>query len=282
MFPGNMPVAVAELLTKKIPSNFLKPMLSTLTKLYANPHKHIVPIFGYALDEVKGGYEGALITKRMRESLKDAALSPLERIVACLDIAKGLQHMHALGLVHLDVSPDNVMTDGTGLARSWCLIDFGVSRPLTMAIGNDHQSMSVFVGKRKYACPTFKQNLRVSFATDVFSFGVSALVVLSGASNFEDREELISETKLDSRQISAWARNPALFARLRKLIENCCATTPADRMSLAPVVDAVLDSLRAGPTHSETVVRGCLLLPVSVIMFSMTRSVPYADFLTVG
>jgi serine/threonine protein kinase len=142
--------------------------------------------------------------------------------------------------------------------------------------------MSVFVGKRKYACPTFKQNLRVSFATDVFSFGVSALVVLSGASNFEDREKLISETKLDSRQISAWARNPALFARLRKLIENCCASNPADRMSLAPVVDAVLDSLRAGPTHSETVVRGCLLLPVSVIMFSMTRSVPYADFLTVG
>ena len=44
-----------------------------------------------------------------------------------LQMAEALQHLHALGIAHMDVKPDNIFTTGAGAYK---LGDFGLARPL--------------------------------------------------------------------------------------------------------------------------------------------------------
>ena len=46
----------------------------------------------------------------------------------CMQVAKALQHMHARGVVHGDVKPDNIFTAADSTFK---LGDFGLARPLS-------------------------------------------------------------------------------------------------------------------------------------------------------
>ena len=110
-----------------------------------------------------------------------------------LDIARqvlaGLSEIHAQGIVHRDLSPDNILVradrDGRLLAK---IIDLGIAK----RIAAESQSMTgtgLFVGKLKYCSPEQAGALPAGESldgrSDLYSFGVVLYEMLAGKPPFE-------------------------------------------------------------------------------------------------
>ncbi|WP_285599988.1 diguanylate cyclase [Kineosporia sp. NBRC 101731] len=106
---------------------------------------------------------------------------PAERVVALvLDVIEPLAAVHARGLVHRDLKPQNVMVLPDGQAR---LIDFG----LTAREGEDEESETpVAVGTLAYSAPEQSGMLKrpVDNRSDLYSLGVIMFEALSGVLPF--------------------------------------------------------------------------------------------------
>lgn len=115
----------------------------------------------------------------LSDVLKIVDASP-EALVALLRrLASGLQAAHALGAIHRDISPDNILLGGGDLARAK-IIDFGIAKDLdpgTATIVGDG-----FAGKLGYVAPEQLGDFdrRLGPWTDVYSLALVILAVAAG------------------------------------------------------------------------------------------------------
>lgn len=100
------------------------------------------------------------------------------------DVLKGLHAAHEatdaqgrpLGVVHRDVSPQNVLVGIDGVAR---LADFGIAKVMR---SRDRTQTGVVKGKRAYMPPEQLRGLPLTRQADIFSAGAVLAEVLSGLS----------------------------------------------------------------------------------------------------
>ena len=78
----------------------------------------------YLLMEYVEGDTLATLAKKRGKPFVEEELQPIIK-----DIATSLEHIHEHGLLHRDVSPDNIMIDHFGKVK---LIDFGATRQYAM------------------------------------------------------------------------------------------------------------------------------------------------------
>ncbi|HEX2890244.1 protein kinase domain-containing protein [Vineibacter terrae] len=146
-------------------------------------------------------------------------------------VADGLAAAHAQGVIHRDLSPDNVILPG-GRIDAAKLIDFGIAKQTESSkatvIGND------FAGKYSYAAPEQLglQGGEVGPRADVYSLGLVLAAAASGA-------PLNMGNALPS-AVAARMRVPdlgALPAELRAEITSMLQPDPSDRpQSMAELV----------------------------------------------
>lgn len=103
----------------------------------------------------------------------------------------GLDHLHSMGLIHRDISPENIMLSqdhhGKLLVK---VIDFGIAKSL--AEGESGQGLTqtgMFLGKLKYASPEqagfLKENESLDPRSDLYSFGILMYEMLAGRAPFQ-------------------------------------------------------------------------------------------------
>jgi serine/threonine protein kinase len=110
-----------------------------------------------------------------------------------LDVARqvlaGLSEIHAQGIVHRDLSPDNILVregrDGRLVAK---IIDLGIAKRMT-AETLSMTGTGLFLGKLKYCSPEQAGSLPAGEAldarSDLYSFGVILYEMLAGKPPFE-------------------------------------------------------------------------------------------------
>ncbi|XP_072984556.1 uncharacterized protein [Typha latifolia] len=101
------------------------------------------------------------------------------RYKIALDAAEGLSYLHhdcVPPIVHRDVKSNNILLDGEFGAR---VADFGVAKAVEV-MGKGAKSMSVIAGSCGYIAPEYAYTLRVNEKSDIYSFGVVILELVTG------------------------------------------------------------------------------------------------------
>ena len=106
---------------------------------------------------------------------RDGRLRPYRAIDVCRQVASALDAAHAMGLIHRDVKPANVLIEG----RNAFLTDFG----LTKRVEGTHAQLTRagdVVGTIHYVAPEQIEGRRVSARSDVYSLGCLLYHCLAG------------------------------------------------------------------------------------------------------
>jgi serine/threonine-protein kinase len=187
---------------------------------------HIVPV--YAAGEADGvlyiatrfvaGGDLASLLRRNGGPL------PTERVAVLIgQIAAALDAAHAIGLVHRDVKPGNVLVENIpGRPEQAYLSDFGLTKVTTGATSISVTGM--FMGTPDYCAPEQITGKPVDGSTDQYALACVAYNLLTGTVPYQ-REETIAT-------LFAHVRDPVPSARAR-------------RAELSPAVDAVLEKAMA-------------------------------------
>ena len=103
----------------------------------------------------------------------------------------GLEHLHSMGLIHRDISPENIMLSqdhhGKLLVK---VIDFGIAKSLAEGEGGQGLTQTgMFLGKLKYASPEqagyLKEGESLDPRSDLYSFGIVMYEMLAGRAPFQ-------------------------------------------------------------------------------------------------
>ncbi|MEQ1701454.1 MAG: serine/threonine-protein kinase, partial [Ilumatobacteraceae bacterium] len=123
----------------------------------------------------------------------DGRLSPSRTVAAMIDIARALADAHALGIVHRDVKPHNVMVGHFGQCK---VCDFGIAAVLKDAGYTDRTSALSY----RYASPEEIDDADdIGPATDVYSLGVTLRQLLTLETNEARARQIIDDRCHDDR-----------------------------------------------------------------------------------
>ncbi|MFN7970989.1 MAG: protein kinase [Acidobacteriota bacterium] len=143
-------------------------------------HPNVVPIHDVGED----AHYCYIAMERMVGSLADPpgprqdVLEERERVrtavMRCSDAARGLAHAHALGILHRDVKPSNLLLGADGRVR---VGDFGLAR---IDADESLTFTGQAVGTVRYASPEQCRGERVDAKSDVYSLGATLYHLLTG------------------------------------------------------------------------------------------------------
>jgi serine/threonine protein kinase len=140
------------------------------------------------------------------------------------EIAAGLAHAHARGLVHRDLKPTNVLFDLTDRAK---ISDFGIAR-----IGEETSLTDVgtVLGTAAYISPEQAAGEVATAASDVYAFGVILFRMLTGRLPFEASDAIsLAAMHRDRPPPPVASLRPDAPARLESIAAAALAKSPRDR-----------------------------------------------------
>ncbi|EOA15967.1 hypothetical protein CARUB_v10004062mg [Capsella rubella] len=103
-----------------------------------------------------------------------------ERLRIAVDAAEGLSYLHhdcVPPIVHRDVKSSNILLDGKYRAK---IADFGIAKIGQMSGSKTPEAMSGIAGSCGYIAPEYVYTLRVNEKSDIYSFGVVLLELVTG------------------------------------------------------------------------------------------------------
>jgi serine/threonine-protein kinase len=158
----------------------------------------------------------------------------------------GLAHAHALGFVHRDVKPSNVMlAELGGRKRGVKLTDFGLAR-----VYEDSRLSGLTLTGDMGGTPAFmppEQILdfrNVGPAADIYGTAATLYYLLTGKYTFDFTEDQVQAFGLilEGEPVPLRGRRPEVPEGLAAVVHQCLAKDPADR---APSAGAFAEGLLA-------------------------------------
>jgi hypothetical protein len=111
--------------------------------------------------------------------LRDRTNLALTEVVTLVDdVARGLEILHAAGVVHRDLKPANLFLS-QGPPPRWKILDYGVSK-----LRESTMTVDQVVGTPGYMSPEQAQGGRVDLRSDIFALGAVAYRTLTGRRPF--------------------------------------------------------------------------------------------------
>ncbi len=177
--------------------------------------------------------------------LDAASLTRLAR-----QLSGALAEAHRQGVIHRDITPNNVLMDARGDAA---LVDFGLSR---LEDGATATATSV-AGTWGYAAPEIYEGARADPRGDLYSLGAVLWFAATGAPPYDaPTPGAVLRLQLEGALPSLAERRPDLSVSMVQTIEALLQRRPEDRPEAAATVRDALDAGRLLPAPLPTLTAG--------------------------
>ncbi|QLE58843.1 serine/threonine-protein kinase [Nostoc sp. TCL26-01] len=190
-------------------------------------------------DYVEGQNYSYLLNERIKHGLRFTEAEVKQLLQQILPV---LEYIHSLGVIHRDISPDNLILRNSDQLP--VLIDFGGVKQVVAVVASQYYQPGVsasppaatLLGKIGFAPPEQMQTGSVSPHSDLYALAVTALVLLTG----KQPQELIDNYNLSWQ----WRREVSVSQMLGQVLDKMLAPRPGDRYQSA---QQVLQALNPAP-----------------------------------
>ncbi len=213
---------------------------------------HIIPVYeagevGHVLFIAMRFVQGGDVRSLLR---REGPLPP-ERVASIVSpVASALDAAHAVGLVHRDVKPANILLDRRpGRPEHVYLSDFGLSKSAEVSLGLTGAGQ--FLGTPDYTAPEQIEGLPVDGRTDQYALACAVFELLTGQAPFHRPESFAAIwAHLHKPPPSLTERRPELPPAANPVMARALAKAQVDRYpTCSEFADALRDALDLGPYH---------------------------------
>lgn len=173
--------------------------------------------------------------------LKQGAMPPERCVKIARQVLMSLQEAHALGMLHRDIKPPNIMLfDHVGRTDQVRVLDFGLAKsiddPKFTADDPDLTDAEVLIGTPRYMSPEQIRGEKLAAATDIYSLGLVIYEMLVGTkavTSTSTMNTLARHINDEPIQLPAEANVPP---KLREIVDTMLQKMVEDRYETVDIV----------------------------------------------
>jgi len=202
-------------------------------------HRHVVRVLDLV---VEGGTAGIVMELVRGQDLRHHlsgrwTLPPAQSVHFARQLLEGAAAVHAAGIIHRDVKPENVLVDASEDEVILKLTDFGIAR---LSHGSTLTRQPSLLGTPEYMAPEVVDIAPVTPAADLYSIGIVLYEMLAGRTPFAGGHPMaVLHRHLEQEPVPI----PGTRADLWALVEWLLAKDPRSRPSSAAEAAAALGRL---------------------------------------
>ncbi|WP_126937523.1 Stk1 family PASTA domain-containing Ser/Thr kinase [Veillonella sp. CHU740] len=205
-------------------------------------HPNVVSMYDVGYDQ---GYHYIIMEYVAGCTLKEyiqhhAHVSVQEAVKITIAIAEGLEHAHAMGIVHCDVKPHNILITDTGRIK---VTDFGIARAINSAATMMYTNS--VMGSAHYISPEQASGKSINVSTDIYSLGVVLYELLTGEVPFRGETPVsVALQHVKDRVIAPRIKNNLIPPQLEQVVLVALEKEPGKRFgSISEMIQALRMSL---------------------------------------
>lgn len=220
-------------------------------------HPHILPVFDSGTAQQPGSAADTLwftmpyvAGESLRQRLAREPQLPLRDAVRiALEVADALGYAHAVGVVHRDVKPENILLSG-----DHCLLaDFGVAQALDAAGGERLTETGITFGTPSYMSPEqASAERRLDGRSDIYSLGCVLFEMLAGDPPFTGRTAQAIIARRLSEPVPHLKALRDVPDAVEAVVTKALARSPADRFDDASQFARALEAAYTAPPAVPT------------------------------
>ena len=204
-----------------------------------------------------------------------------DSVAIAVSVAQGLLAAQAVGVVHRDISPQNVIIANDGTVK---ITDFGIARDLGATAMT---ATSMILGKPQYLAPEVATGHgQADIRSDIYALGVTLFQMLTGQVPFDAVTPFdVLKMQVDQAPPDLQALRPEVPPWLAGVVQKCLAKSPEERFQtprellLALGVDRVVPVVHvATPSRRKRTILvggafiGVALVAAIIALASVARS----------
>jgi serine/threonine protein kinase len=205
--------------------------------------------------------DGVNLAERLRQR---GTLPPRQAVHIAIQALRGLEAIHRAGIIHRDISPENLMISGDDEVK---IIDLGVAK-LQDPDAVSQTRTGIFVGKLRYASPEqlgfLGEGETIDARADIYALGMVLVELLTGRPPYEAKSPH-EYFLLHARDVAKTTMTPLPSelpgsAALQKVLEKALARNRNERFASAREFMHALEEIER--TLPETSHAATVMLPL--------------------
>ncbi|KAL6218293.1 PREDICTED: G-type lectin S-receptor-like serine/threonine-protein kinase At1g34300 [Fragaria vesca subsp. vesca] len=177
-----------------------------------------------------------------KEEQSGKFLSWENRFKIALGTARGITYLHEECrdcIVHCDIKPENILLDENYNSK---VSDFGLAK-LVNPKDHRYRTLTSVRGTRGYLAPEWLANLPITSKSDIYSYGMVLLEIVSGRRNFEVSEET------ERKKFSIWVFDEFEKGNIRGIIDKRLADQDVDMDQVMRAIQVTFWCIQEQPSH---------------------------------